>query len=83
MQYKYNMEGTCARQVTFEIDENNKILKTVFHGGCDGNAKGLAALAEGRTPEEVIPLLSGIKCGFKRTSCPDQFSKALQKAISK
>ncbi|HBL84950.1 MAG: TIGR03905 family protein [Clostridiales bacterium GWF2_38_85] len=81
MQYKFNMEGTCTKQVSFEIDENNKIRKTFFLGGCNGNSKGIAALAEGRTPDEIIPLLQGIRCSFKNTSCPDQFSKALQKAI--
>ena len=32
--------------------------------------------------EEVIEKLSGIRCGFKSTSCPDQLAKALKKAIS-
>ena len=32
--------------------------------------------------EDVISLLSGIKCGFKSTSCPDQLAMAVKKAIS-
>ena len=31
--------------------------------------------------EDVINSLSGIRCGFKATSCPDQFAKALEGAL--
>jgi uncharacterized protein (TIGR03905 family) len=30
---------------------------------------------------EAIERLSGIRCGFKATSCPDQLAKALQEAL--
>jgi hypothetical protein len=33
--------------------------------------------------EEAIRRLSGIRCGFKNTSCPDQLAKALQAALEK
>lgn len=82
MRFKYNMEGTCAKQVEFELDDEKKIRKITFSGGCSGNSHGIAALAEGKTPEEVISALAGIRCGFKNTSCPDQFSKALSKAVA-
>ena len=35
-------------------------------------------LVKGRTVDEVIERLNGIKCGFKPTSCPDQIAKALE-----
>ncbi|MBQ1544337.1 MAG: TIGR03905 family TSCPD domain-containing protein, partial [Clostridia bacterium] len=49
-----------------------------FIGGCDGNAKGLAALVEGMDMDDVMERLSGIHCGPRPTSCPDQLAKALQ-----
>lgn len=81
MNYKYKTRGTCSREIKFELDDG--IIKNVsFFGGCNGNLKGIAALVEGRTPEEVIPLIKGIKCGFKPTSCPDQLAVALQEALN-
>ena len=58
------------------INENLEVI-----GGCDGNLKGIAALAEGKPAQEVIDVLTGIRCGFKATSCPDQFAKALKAAL--
>ena len=36
------------------------------------------ALLKGMTVENAIDRLSGIRCGFKDTSCPDQLSRALK-----
>lgn len=81
MNYKYKTRGTCAREISFELE--NGIVKNVsFYGGCNGNLKGIAALVEGKKAEEIIPLIKGIKCGFKPTSCPDQLAKALQEALN-
>ena len=52
-----------------------------YTGGCNGNLKGIAAMAEGMKAEDVIKRLEGIKCGFKNTSCPDQLAKALRTAL--
>ena len=81
MNYKYKTRGTCAREISFEME--NGIVKNVsFFGGCNGNLKGIAALIEGKKAEEIIPLIKGIKCGFKPTSCPDQLANALQEALN-
>jgi hypothetical protein len=32
--------------------------------------------------EEAISRLKGIKCGAKKTSCPDQMAQALEKELS-
>lgn len=69
--------GTCSRQIDFDI-EDNKIHNISFVGGCNGNLKGIAALAEGQDINEVKERLKGIKCGMKNTSCPDQLAKALE-----
>jgi uncharacterized protein (TIGR03905 family) len=81
MNYKYKTHGTCAREISFELE--NGIVKNVsFFGGCNGNLKGIAALIEGRKAEEIIPLIKGTKCGFKSTSCPDQLALALEEALN-
>lgn len=79
MKYDYRPQGVCSRMLSFEI-EDGKVRNVKFEGGCNGNLKGISALAEGKTPEELINSLSGIRCGFKGTSCPDQFALALKKA---
>ena len=28
--------------------------------------------------EDIIPRIEGVKCGFKKTSCPDQIACALK-----
>ena len=76
MKHTYRTKGVCAMQIEFELD--GETVKNVnFTGGCSGNTQGIAKLAEGRSKDELISLLSGIKCGFKNTSCPDQLAKAL------
>lgn len=80
MVYQYKTSGTCSRSIDFELDGG--IVKNVrFHGGCDGNLKGIGSIVEGMKAEDVIKRLEGIRCGFKSTSCPDQLAKALRKAV--
>lgn len=81
MKYNYKTKGTCSRSIQFEL--NNGIISNVsFEGGCNGNLKGISALAEGKKAEDVIESLRGIRCGFKSTSCPDQLAKALTEALA-
>ena len=80
MQYTYQPKGVCAKKISFEIEDG--IVKNIrFTGGCAGNTQGVSALAEGMTTDEIIERLSGIRCGFKGTSCPDQLAKAVKEAI--
>ncbi len=81
MTYTYKTQGTCSRKITFDLEDG--IVKNVsFEGGCNGNLKGIAALVEGKEAEEVIKTVSGITCGFKSTSCPDQLARALHEALN-
>lgn len=80
MRYEYRTQGVCSRRVCFDL-ENGIVSNVSFDGGCNGNLKGISALAEGKPATEIIETLSGIKCGFKSTSCPDQFAKALKNAM--
>ena len=81
MQYTYRPSGVCSRAITFEL-EDGKLHNVRFQGGCAGNTAGIASLVEGMTPEEVTARLSGIRCGFKPTSCPDQLARALRQAMA-
>ncbi len=76
MEYSYKTNGTCSREISFEI-ENGKVKNVQFFGGCNGNLKGIGSLVEGMDVDEVIARIEGIKCGMKTTSCPDQLAKAL------
>ena len=73
----YNPQGVCSRKIDIDVDDNGVITNIQFTGGCSGNTQGVSALAVGMTVDQVIEKLSGIKCGFKSTSCPDQLTKAL------
>ena len=78
----YRTQGVCSRAIEIDV-ENDIIQKVTFQGGCAGNTQGVAALLIGMTVEEAINRLSGIRCGFKSTSCPDQLSRALREYIEK
>ena len=82
MEFSYKTSGTCSREIHFELDDEKKIKNVKFVGGCNGNLQGISKLTEGMSAEEVIKRCEGIRCGFKDTSCPDQLSKALKKALS-
>ena len=75
MKFTYQPRGVCSRKIDLSIEDG--VVKAVsFTGGCSGNTQGVAALCVGRKPEELIPLLKGIRCGMKTTSCPDQLANA-------
>lgn len=76
----FKTKGTCSQTIDFDIVDG-KVTNVKFSGGCNGNLKGIGALVEGMTPAEVVDKLSGITCGFKNTSCPDQLAQALKEYI--
>ena len=76
----FTPSGICARNIKITLDDDDRVQDLRFVGGCDGNHKGLAALIKGMKADEAIERLSGITCGFKRTSCPDQVAVALKQA---
>lgn len=77
MVYKYKTKGTCSSAILIDLADDDTINSVEFFGGCNGNTKGNAALVKGMKAQDVIAKLSGIKCGFKNTSCPDQLATAL------
>ncbi|MBD5585018.1 MAG: TIGR03905 family TSCPD domain-containing protein [Clostridia bacterium] len=76
--FTYTTNGTCSRQIVFEVDENGNLHNLKFIGGCNGNLQGVARLCEGKNIDEIESLLSGVICR-NGTSCPDQLSKAIAK----
>lgn len=79
--FSYTPKGVCSRKIDIEID-GDKIISVKYSGGCAGNTQGVAALVAGMSIDEAIERLSGIKCGFKSTSCPDQLASALKEIKS-
>lgn len=69
-------EGVCSKAIELLV-EGDVILDAAFHGGCNGNLKGIVALVKGQKISDVRERLSGITCGGKSTSCPDQFAQML------
>ena len=68
----------CSSAIDLTVEDG--IVKEVcFTGGCNGNLQGISLLVKDMKVEEVIGKLEGIRCGSKRTSCPDQLVTALRK----
>ncbi len=77
--FTYKTNGVCAREIVIDVVDD--VIESVkYIGGCNGNTQGVAALVKGMSVDEAIERLSGIKCGFKQTSCPDQLAQALKQA---
>ena len=78
----YTTKGVCSRRIDIQV-EDGIITSVKFMGGCAGNTQGVAALVKGMSVNEAIERLSGIRCGFKSTSCPDQLANALKEFKAK
>ena len=74
--FTYRTNGTCSRQIYFEVDENNNLHNVKVIGGCNGNLQGISRLVEGKDIDDVQSTLAGVICR-NNTSCPDQLSKAI------
>ena len=80
MKYEFTPRGVCSQKIYIDV-ENGIVNDVQFLGGCNGNLKGIGALVKGMKIEDVISRLSGIKCGMKSTSCPDQLAAALKQLV--
>ena len=76
----YQPQGVCSRRMLIQV-EDGVVQDLQVIGGCHGNLQGISALVRGMKVEDVVARLSGIRCGTKPTSCPDQLSKALEQAM--
>ena len=81
MKFEYRPQGVCSRLIYLDIEDG--IVKDVeFTGGCHGNLQGISKLVCGMSCDDVKEKLSGIRCGYKSTSCPDQLTKAIDAALN-
>ena len=80
MKMSFRPRGVCSRMINLDV-EGGIIQSLEIVGGCPGNLEAICRLAKGRPAREVAGLLSGIHCGMKKTSCPDQVALALEKAL--
>ena len=76
----FKPQGVCSREMIIE-HENGIVVSLKVIGGCHGNLQGISKLVEGRPIEDIVNRLSGIRCGFKQTSCPDQLAVALKQLL--
>ena len=77
---QYKTTGTCCQMMQVKYD-GDTIVDVDFLGGCHGNLQGIKSLVKGMKINEVIDKLSGIKCGSKPTSCPDQLARCLSEVM--
>lgn len=82
MDYQFTPHGVCSSNIKFSIDDDGKLHNVSFTNGCNGNLKAIGKLVEGRDAKEVSETLKGNDCGGRGTSCADQFSKAIEKALA-
>lgn len=82
MKYEYAPKQVCSRKIEIELSEDGIIQEVTFIGGCKGNTSGISKLVAGMSAREVIDRLRGTDCGGKGTSCPDQLSVALERALA-
>ena len=77
--YVYKTSGVCSQQIDMDID-GDVVRNVVFTGGCHGNLQGIGILTDGMKVDEIASKLTGVKCGYKDTSCPDPLARAVKKA---
>jgi uncharacterized protein (TIGR03905 family) len=78
--FEYKTNGTCSTKIKFEMNDG-RVHNISFEGGCNGNLKAIAILAEGMDARELISKLKGNRCGDKPTSCGDQLALALEEKL--
>lgn len=78
--YTYIPKGVCSKKITFDI-EDDKIKNVKFYSGCPGSQEAISRLIEGMPVDQVIKMLKGINCKQRGTSCADQLTKAIEKAM--
>ena len=82
MKHSYKTKGTCSSMIEIEINDESKIIESArFVGGCAGNTAGISLLVKGMSAAEAMQKLQGVKCGAKKTSCPDQLSIAISEVL--
>lgn len=77
MKFQYRPRGVCSQLMDIEV-EDGRIVNVNVTGGCHGNLQGISRLLKGMSVDDAIERMDGIRCGMKRSSCPDQLAQALK-----
>jgi uncharacterized protein (TIGR03905 family) len=80
VRHKVKPKIICPKALEFDVEEG-RVKNVQFTGGCHGNLQGLSRLSEGRDALELAGILAGIRCRSKPTSCPNELSRALLRAM--
>ncbi len=75
--YVFKPKGICPKEIHFSLQDHTIENLRMVGGGCPGNSELVCRLLQGKSIDEVLPLLAGIVCRNK-TSCADQLAQALQ-----
>ena len=75
--FSFETSGVCSQEVSFALDEQNRVHNVRFLGGCPGNLLAIGKLVEGADAAQVATILKGNDCGGRGTSCADQLAKGL------
>ena len=80
--YQYRPQGVCSVMIDFDLDGD--IVRNIsFTGGCNANLKAISKLVDGMTVDYIESKLAGNTCGYRSTSCADQFAKGVRAAYNK
>ena len=77
----YKTQGVCSQEMRFDLNDDGTVTNIEIIGGCRGNTKGVARLANGRKAEDIISLCKGIPCRGDN-SCPNQLAVAIEQALN-
>ena len=81
MKHEYLTRNVCPTKLEFDL-EGDVVRNIKFTVGCNGNLKAIAMLVDGWTVDQITEKLAGNTCGFKSTSCADQLTIAINKALA-
>lgn len=76
---EYTPVGVCSQKISFDLVDGY-VHHVQFTGGCSGNTKGVAILAEGQYAQDVARRLKHVPCRGEN-SCPNQLSLAIEQAL--
>jgi len=76
---EFTPEGVCSQKIEFDL-VNGYVHHVKFTGGCAGNTKGVALLAEGQNAMDLVRRLKNINC-HDGNSCPRQFALAVEQSL--
>ncbi len=80
--FTFETSGVCSQELSFSLDDQNRVHNVRFLGGCPGNLVAIGKLVEGADAAQIAKLLKGNDCGGKGTSCADQLSRAITQALA-